>query len=109
MQILIVCRKQPFADSVACTLRREGHKAVPVCSATDARTHAEYLHFDLAIIVLPPLYCQRLGRQLQALRPDCRVLLMHTQEITGVEKEGFYSLPVSFRSKHLLKKIGDIE
>lgn len=81
MKILVVCHSQSFADCVACTLRNAGHKAVPVCSLADARSHAHYLEFELAVLILPPPYCQRLGRQLQALVPDCKILLMHAEEI----------------------------
>ena len=64
---------------------------------------------SLAVLILPPPYCQRLGRQLQALVPSCEVLLLHTEEIAEAEREGFEFLPVSFRASKLLKKVEEIE
>lgn len=109
MKILVVCRNQSFADCVACTLHSAGHKAIPLCSLADARTHAHYLDFELAILILPPPYCQRLGHQLQALRPKCRILLMHTDEIAESEREGFEFLQRTFRSRKLIEKVGEIQ
>jgi hypothetical protein len=84
MKVLVVHDERPTAISIAEALHRNGHPALPICSAVEALEHAEYMSFDVAVLGLWGPSEVPLGRLLRELMPHCKVIRCVGRCIAGI-------------------------
>ena len=117
MKVLVVHDERTTANSIAETLHRNGHHALPLHSAVEAVEHAEELTFDVALITRRPEHSfMDLGDHLLRLMPQCKIIFALSPDILwfaqGLLKRGvvteFEYLPESFKTEELLKRLGEI-
>jgi DNA-binding NtrC family response regulator len=92
--VLVIDDDRVLADTLAEILRKHGYKPVALYSGEEALELAERFRPD---VVLSDIRMSRLdgieaGRRIQALHPDCRVILFTAQTVSTAMRQAIHGL-----------------
>jgi DNA-binding NtrC family response regulator len=113
MKILVVHQERAVADTLAESLRNQGHRVLPLYCPFDALNHfLEVIQFDVALIsiCLVGLTGEELADvfRIKVFQPNCRVILFGFEDVVEsmkARRPEFEYLEMPFENEALLSVV----